>query len=375
MSPHSALPLAAASLQDVTASAGELPLGAVTDAMDAAYALLFAERVADGGVDAPLLAGIDPAYGNRLKHAGSLHLLPPWLRGIERGTVMDRATLQRDHDFARSPFFDYVVRPEGRFHCLISTPHVTPLQRFHLIVGRPVGRGDFSGSDVRVLHALLPYLGGLIQSGAALFRAQDETAVLQSTLDQIPGNIMVLTGECRVVFANRGAQRVLDLRDGLDRSGAHLKAANLADTVALRRAVYRALGAGADSTARVQVPRSSGCPPFTLVLTTLPCNATHGQEAGMPHGSATHVMVEIECVDSSTALDAASFARGYGLTTKECEVAVLLARGTDLRSAATELGCGYNTVRSHLRSVFGKTDTHRQSDLVRLMLGGPAPAS
>ena len=167
MPSDTALPLAAAHLQDVAAHGGELPLGAVTDAMDAAYALLFAERVTDGRVEAPLLAGIDPAYGNRLRHAGSLHLLPPWLRGIECGAVMDRATLQRDHDFARSPFFDYVVRPEGRFHCLISTPHVTPLQRFHLIVGRPVGKDDFSGGDVRVLHALLPYVGGLIQSGAA----------------------------------------------------------------------------------------------------------------------------------------------------------------------------------------------------------------
>ncbi len=355
----SALPLAAGRLQDAALGADEVPLGSVADAVGASYALLFAERAADGKVEAPLLAGINPAYGSRLRQAGTLRLLPAWLRGLQPGMVMDRASLQRDHDFARSAFFDYVVRPEGRFHCLITTPHATPLQRFHLIVGRPMGRDDFSPEDIRVLQALLPHVGRLIRSGMALFQAGHETAVLRSALDHLSGSIVVVTGDCRLVFANKGAQRLLDLRDGLHRAGGSLAAAGLADTVALRGAVARALDGHGRAASALHVRRPSGGPPFAVAASPL--------DTGLPAGAAL-VLLLIAQADPSAVVDASPVARCYGLTARESELATLLASGLDLRCAAGRLGIGYSTARFHLRHVFEKTGTHRQSDLVRLVL-------
>ena len=347
-------------IRDTAAATDEVPLRAVSDAVGASYTLLFAERITDGGVDAPILAGVDPAYANRLRHAGSLRLLPSWLRALESGTVMDRAALQRDHDFARSPFFDYVVRPEGRFHCVITTPYVTPLQRFHMIVGRPIGRDDFSPADMRVLQALLPHVGSLIRCGTAMSMACDEAAVLQSTLDQVAANVAVVTRDCRLAFANKGAQRLLSLRDGLHGADRRLSAADPADAVALRRAVARAAGGTGTGMLPLRIRRPSGCPPYVLAVRPL-------DGAAAPRSPAC-VLVTIGQPDESAIANGLCIARCYGLTLKERDLAVLLASGLDLRAAAERLGMGYNTARFHLRHVFEKTDTRRQSDLVRLVL-------
>lgn len=62
----------------------------------------------------------------------------------------------------------------------------------------------------------------------------------------------------------------------------------------------------------------------------------------------------------------------YNLTPSEAKLAELLASGTDLPSAALQLRIGLNTVRTHLQRIYSKTDTHHQSELVALLLAGPA---
>ena len=219
-----------------------VPLAAVNDALGSAYTLLFAEQVGDGQVQSPLVDGVDPAYGDRLTHAAAQHLLPTWLHSLRPGSVMDRAALQRDHDFARSAFFDYVVRPEGRFHCLITTPYVTPTQRFHMIVGRPASREDFSAEDMRVVRALLPHVGSLIATGAALGQSKSHASVLASALDRTDETVALVSAGSRLVFANKAARRVLGLRDGLHISHGVVTAHALQTQAALRQAIARAIG-------------------------------------------------------------------------------------------------------------------------------------
>ena len=60
-------------------------------------------------------------------------------------------------------------------------------------------------------------------------------------------------------------------------------------------------------------------------------------------------------------------ARLFGLTPKETEVACALRAGKSTRHIATDLCISFETVRSHMRSLFAKTDTHSQTELVALM--------
>jgi DNA-binding CsgD family transcriptional regulator len=64
--------------------------------------------------------------------------------------------------------------------------------------------------------------------------------------------------------------------------------------------------------------------------------------------------------------------RLYGLTPMEAEVGSRLAQGMSLSEIRDALGVTIHTVRGHLKRLFAKTDTHRQAELVRVMLAGLA---
>ncbi|MHA6346681.1 helix-turn-helix transcriptional regulator [Roseivivax sp. CAU 1761] len=65
--------------------------------------------------------------------------------------------------------------------------------------------------------------------------------------------------------------------------------------------------------------------------------------------------------------DLAEFARLFGLTARETEVAAALLAGLSTQDIASNLGVTFETVRSYLRAPFAKTGTCRQPQLVSLV--------
>ncbi|WP_156964728.1 helix-turn-helix transcriptional regulator [Methylocapsa aurea] len=65
---------------------------------------------------------------------------------------------------------------------------------------------------------------------------------------------------------------------------------------------------------------------------------------------------------------AAILAKAFGLTPAEAKLACIIARGAGPEIAAMELKISRETARNQLKSIFAKTDTHRQSELVALLL-------
>ena len=58
----------------------------------------------------------------------------------------------------------------------------------------------------------------------------------------------------------------------------------------------------------------------------------------------------------------------YGCTAREATLAGALTDGCTLAEAATTLGISIHTARTHLKRVFRKTGTSRQTELLRLVL-------
>src|SRR5262245_31059116 len=58
----------------------------------------------------------------------------------------------------------------------------------------------------------------------------------------------------------------------------------------------------------------------------------------------------------------------FGLTQAEARLALHLVAGETLRCTAVKLSITYETARSQLKSTFNKTRTHRQAELVIVIL-------
>lgn len=62
------------------------------------------------------------------------------------------------------------------------------------------------------------------------------------------------------------------------------------------------------------------------------------------------------------------FGQLYGLSPAEIALIDELLQGSSIAVAADKLGISENTARTQLRSVFAKTNVHRQAELIRLVL-------
>ncbi|MFZ0494824.1 MAG: helix-turn-helix transcriptional regulator [Methylocella sp.] len=94
-----------------------------------------------------------------------------------------------------------------------------------------------------------------------------------------------------------------------------------------------------------------------------------------PFGGAAHLpaqdvgaLLTLNALGPKPGPPAAILARTFRLTSSEAKLACVIARGASPDIAARELKISRETARNQLKSVFAKTDTHRQSELVALLL-------
>jgi DNA-binding CsgD family transcriptional regulator len=63
----------------------------------------------------------------------------------------------------------------------------------------------------------------------------------------------------------------------------------------------------------------------------------------------------------------------HQLTRAEAALAIEILKGRTIENSAAELGITVLTARTHLKRIFAKTKTKRQSELVLLLLNASAP--
>lgn len=81
----------------------------------------------------------------------------------------------------------------------------------------------------------------------------------------------------------------------------------------------------------------------------------------------TCAMVLFEDLEETGSTSSMVLTRLFGLTPMECTIASLLSGGMDAQEAAKHCGIGYETARTHIRSILRKTGTERQAQLCSLL--------
>jgi DNA-binding CsgD family transcriptional regulator len=158
---------------------------------------------------------------------------------------------------------------------------------------------------------------------------------------------------------------MLCAEDGLGMRSGRIAATNTRAQQALHCAIRDALTGEAATVPpgrSLTCLRPSGKRPY--VIHVLPAQRRVAVE---PSGRALAVVSIIDPEDEHEP-PLALIRRLYRLTEAEAEVALRVIRGAGLKQISEELSISYTTVRTHLQHVFDKTDTHRQADLVRLLL-------
>ena len=161
-----------------------------------------------------------------------------------------------------------------------------------------------------------------------------------------------------------GEQMIADA-DGLQIDSAGLQAATAEQTKALRTLIAAAAGMPdhCSSEGAISLRRPSARRNLTVLIAPIKC------ELPWLPGPRPAAAVFVSDPEREPFVPAHHLQQMYGLTPAEAAVAVALARGEGVQSVADELRIALPTVRTHLQHVFEKTDTRRQAELVRLLLG------
>ncbi len=273
--------------------------------------------------------------------------------------------------FAESRFYREWVQPQGVAYAAGGIVLREGSWLTQLILQRSERHPPFARSELDALDALVPHVQRAIQLRHRFAELQMGQNFLASSLDVLAMPTMLFDEYGRVVHANRSAATLLGGRSALWLEGGHLFARDDAVTRHLNLEVSNAIrtsrGVAAHPVGTVPLPRR-GQMPLMLMVAPLRLTASRSNLAPQP-GAALLFAFDPDCAPA-VGVDAVRTL--LGLSAAEAQLAVALCSGMTLDDTARERGTSIHTIRTQLKSIFNKTGTRRQCELVSLLLSSPA---
>lgn len=257
----------------------------------------------------------------------------------------------------------------------IQTP-ASPVSAPHgmLVVGGSAGTGSSSCGDMTALQAVLgPHLLRAREIRGRLAVAEAMRHQVLDTLDRLGQAVLFVDPLGRPLHQSGTAIVILRAADAVRLEQGMLACAGQDETRKLRRLIVTA-STGQGHGGRLTIRRQEARPPLSALVAPL-C----GPHPFLPVPLATAMVVLNDPLHAAP-IDAQHLRELYGLTLAETRTALALLDTIRLQDVADRFGVSLSAVRIHLQRTFEKTGTHRQAELVRLLLAhrmpvccGPAP--
>lgn len=269
-------------------------------------------------------------------------------------------------ELLQADFYRAWLEPSGLRYWLGGTIAREGEKLTYVALLRSSNSGPFARIDKLRLRRLLPHLETSRRLSADPLPAEIGSSIALDALEHLPFGVIALDGEGKVRYASAWAGEILKQNDGLFLRGDSLRAASNGDSTRLSELIASVLAgrghAKSDPPGVLAISRPSGARPYVLNVFGHALNLSRG-------GSSTAAaMVFIHDPEAIAAMDEQMLRTVYQLTPAEAKLAALLSLGRSVSSAASELGITINTARTHLKHLYSKTGTSRQSELVHLFV-------
>jgi DNA-binding CsgD family transcriptional regulator len=165
-----------------------------------------------------------------------------------------------------------------------------------------------------------------------------------------PTPVLLVAWDGRVLDANPAGEALLEAGEAMRLSGSRLTFEHAAARKSFERALERLAGDGLDEVSAILRCDDGVWRRIDLMRCRRPpVDAAFVVVQGTRPGQA----------------DMSTLASAFRLTPAECRVLSLLAEGVSTKKIAAELGISPNTVRAHLRGLYGKVNVSGLADLMR----------
>jgi len=274
-----------------------------------------------------------------------------------------------DKEVQRTEFYNDYVLPQNLTVC--NAVLLTPFEsdEVHTSIALHYNKnnqGDHIDKALTICKFIMPHLQNALRLQKKLHGLQAKLNTLNKTIDRTPFGLILLDAKLNTMEVNEPARQILLQNDGLEIRNRKIKTVLPAQTTKLYQLMDTVLTNRKGTPARFnntfQVLRRSGRLPYELVITPI----LEGQDnPKLPDCAIAIFINDPDLINPSIDLVFFFF---YDTATTETQVTIQLLNGSSSQEICDSLQIGRETFKSHLKSIFRKTNTHKQSELVSFIL-------
>lgn len=266
----------------------------------------------------------------------------------------------------RSEFFqDYMAR-YGLRYSMGGCLHRSDKLDVQIGLIRSSERGPFSSEEQRLFTRLMPHLSRGIRVMLRGEMLERQAQISQLGIDLCPLAVVALDRIGRPVYCNRRAEALLRIGSVLTLHGGRLRAEDTRQDQHLQAAFELILQTQRPSNLLMNATSNGAKDVLSLALIKAP-----EQGPFSLHARAV-ILCLISTLTSRRIATARQLMELFSMTAAEARLTRALAHGMRLEDYALEHDLRVPTVKSQLRSVFIKTGTARQAELIRFVTAIPA---
>ena len=262
------------------------------------------------------------------------------------------------------------MKPHGIYHVGGAQFVDSKTHKAGIAILRDEKTGAWSDGDMRVINELLPHLRRALNIHSEFTHLKLRQDALLKGLDRLVIGLILYDRNARPVYINPTAKAIIKHHPALQLVDGDLLLVNPEDERNLRKTITDTADIDPDDSWKQSVAIGVTHPdveaPLPILVT--PMHA-HLITSDLDYEGAK-VAVFLSDPNQNQPISIESLISVYSLTPSEAQVAISLANGHSIEEIAKGSNHSAHTIRSQLKSVFRKTGTTRQSELIKLLLTG-----
>jgi len=285
-------------------------------------------------------------------------------------TVYRSGDLVDEHRAAESDYFKIGLKPNNLHFIagVVAFRDDARIAQFECL--RSKKRGAFKAADLKFLGRFQPHLSRALQLNQKFWDAFTRHTAAEQVLDNLELGVILLDEAGIAVYQNQYATEVTREQSVLALVGGRVVPVSAADkelvAEGIKEAVRTGLGKGmyAGGIFKLYIDPER---PLFLQITPL---RSERNDLGFSN-SRVCAAIFLHWPEKTQPLPLQALKDQFGLSNAEAAIVQELDRGMTLDEVASAVHISKHTARDHLKSIFMKTGTRRQTELARLLLCSP----
>lgn len=292
----------------------------------------------------------------------------PWFMSssaYKPGRVLTGDELVSEDELLKSDFYRQYLRPNGFFHrlCGVIARYVDDVYYLSIVRGRNCAA--FGRKEIDLVQRLLTHLSIALENHWTLRSASGLNEIFWSVIEHFDNATFLVNKDGKVLRHNRKSKEFIARYDAVGWQDDKLVATGPVEQRALSDALVELAAISSTNcfgiTKVITLPRARSEHP--IILTLRPLGSTYSRQTGaleriifLTAKNPTEIPHPHKCFFSDL----------YDFTPAQAGLSALIFSGYTLTDAAKSLHISDNTIRSHLKQIYLKTNTHGQMELLQL---------